>query len=531
MLERIPIRIRLSLGHALSMALLFSAIGIGVFSAVENSVFQALDTTLVTSAKTLREAQMSRADRNAAFHNPLYSEALIDEFFAGQRFVRSYAQLVDTSGQVKARSRNMVMTLPITPLALSRAEKGMETYETFRNSPTNTWRQVTLPVFRHGKFTGEIIQVGALLDSSMNTVKSVKVMLWMSLSLGLIASVLFGYLLLKWSFKPVARITNDVARMGFTDNFDRRLKLPKADDELRQLVRTFNEMLGRIEDGFGRLRRFAGDVSHELRTPIAVLRGEAELALRRDRSSEEYKASLQTIVDESSQMSAIVEDLLLLARAQGQSIPIHPESVAIQDLVHDLEQSVRKNFEDKQVKLVISLGDLGGHYLQIAKGYIVIAIKNILLNACKHSTPGQEVHLEIRETAREIRFVVIDHGEGIPQEAMPYIFDLFYRADTARNRSAGGVGIGLSLAKALINLHGGKIEVSTTEGGGASFTIALPKEKPGQTLATPTMRQKIMTQGKNLSRWRLTQAFRFRRLNSASVALPDLNSKESLPKT
>lgn len=499
MLERIPIRIRLSLGHALWMAMLFSAIGIGVSRVVEDSVFQSLDTTLLTSARTLRDAQMTHADKKSAFRNPLYWESMIDEFFGGQRYVRAYAQLVDFSGQVKAKTSNIPMSLPVTPLALSRADKGLETYETFRISSGSDLRQVTLPVIRGNKFTGELIQVGASMSASMNTVNSVKVMLWISLSLGLVTSVLFGYLLLKWSFKPVARITHEVARMGFTDNFDKRLKLPRADDELRLLVRTFNEMLGRIDDGFGRLRRFAGDVSHELRTPIAVLKGEAELALRRDRSAEEYKEALQTIVTESTQMSGIVEDLLLLARAQGQAIPIHPESVAIQDLAQDLEHSVRKNYEDKAITLELKLGDSGKHYLQIAKGYIMIALKNILLNACKHSATGQTVQLEVRENPKEYRFDIIDHGEGIPKDAMPYIFDLFYRADTARNRSSGGVGIGLSLAKALVNLHGGNIEVSSTEGGGATFSILLPKVKPAPPPIAQTMREKIMNQGKNLS--------------------------------
>ena len=502
LLERIPIRIRLSIGHALWMAILFSAIGIGVSRVVEDSVNQAVDSTLLTSARTLRDAQMTQAEKKSAFKNPLYWESMIDEFFGGQRYVKAYAQLVDFSGQVKDKTSNTPMSLPVTPLALSRADKGLETYETFPIASGSALRQITLPVVRANKFTGELIQVGTSMSDSMNTVNSVKVMLWISLSLGLITSVLFGYLLLKWSFKPVARITHEVARMGFTDNFDKRLKLPRADDELRLLVRTFNEMLGRIDDGFGRLRRFAGDVSHELRTPIAVLKGEAELALRRERSAEEYREALKTIVTESTQMSSIVEDLLLLARAQGQAIPIHPESVAIRDLVYELEHSVRKNFEHKSVKLELDLGRNGDEYLQIAKGYIVIALKNILLNACKHSATGQSVQLDVRETLMEYRFVVIDHGEGITKESMPYIFDLFYRADTARNRSSGGVGIGLSLAKALVNLHGGTIEVSSTEGGGATFSIILPKIKGQEPFVPPTMREKIINQGKNLSQFK-----------------------------
>ncbi|MCX6127969.1 MAG: HAMP domain-containing sensor histidine kinase [Proteobacteria bacterium] len=274
----------------------------------------------------------------------------------------------------------------------------------------------------------------------------------------------------------MARITRDVAAMGFTDNFDRRLKLPAAEDELRLLVQTFNELLGRIEDAFGRLRRFAGDVSHELRTPIAVLRGEAELALRRERTPGEYQSSLRVIVDEASQMSSIVENLLLLARAHGQAIPVHLEDIEISKFIDDLKHSVQKNYDERRLTLSVDLGELGSKTARMAKGYFILALKNILLNACKHSSPGQTVELGVLERPTEWLFTVRDHGEGIPQTSLPYIFDLFYRADTARNRSSGGVGIGLSLAKALVSLHGGHIEVDSVPGQGACFTVCLPRE-------------------------------------------------------
>lgn len=473
MLERIPIRIRLSLGHAIWMALIFIAIGSGVHRVVEESVLQSLDATLLTSAKTIRDAQLGRRQQLSPFPDPLYWESMVDEFFGGQRYVRAYAQLVDTSGKVRARSSKRI-NLPVTPLALSRAERGEETYETFRLASGGGLRQLTLPVMRQGKFTGELIQVGSSMSASMNTINSVNMMLWITLSLGLVISVIFGYLLTKRSFRPVARVTREVSRLGVTDNFDLRLQLPAADDELRVLVKTFNEMLGRIEDAFGRVRRFAGDVSHELRTPIAVLRGEAELALRRERKPEEYQASLRTIVGEAEQMSAIVENLLLLARAQGQAIAIQWEEVELGAFVRDLEHMVRKDYQERSVNLDISMNGLEGRRVRMASGYFILALKNILLNACKHSSSGQKVELIIHEGIQETNFTVRDHGEGIPEASLPYIFDMFYRADSARNRSSGGVGIGLSLAKALIALHHGRIEVSSKVGEGAAFTIRLP---------------------------------------------------------
>jgi signal transduction histidine kinase len=458
------------------MALIFIAIGIGVSKVVEDSVLQSLDATLLTSAKTIRDAQQNQQQKLSVFNDPLYWESMIDEFFGGRRYVRAYAQLIDTSGKVRARTSNIRVNLSVSPLAWGRAEKGQETYESFRLASGSSLRQLTLPVMRQGKFSGELIQVAASMSASFNSISNAKMMLWITLSLGFAVSLVFGYLLTNWSLKPVTRITREVGAMGFTDNFDRRLKLPAAEDELRQLVLTFNEMLGRIEDAFGRLRRFAGDVSHELRTPIAVLRGEAELALRRERTPEEYKNSMRTIVDEAAQMSSIVENLLLLARAQGEALQMHLEAVGLERFIDELKHSVQKNFEEKQVKLAIDLGDCGDKTARMASGYLTLAIKNILLNACKHSSLGQTVEFKVLEKPNEWRFEIRDFGEGIAQESLPYIFDLFYRADTARNRSSGGVGIGLSLAKALVSLHGGHIEVTSEAKQGATFTVCLPRE-------------------------------------------------------
>ncbi|HYX38918.1 MAG TPA: ATP-binding protein [Oligoflexus sp.] len=476
MLSRIPIRIRLSAGHAVWMALIFVAIGIGVSKVVEDSVMQSLDATLMTSAKTLRDSQHVQQQKLSAYQDPHDWEAIIDEFFGSRRYVRAYGQLIDPSGKVRARASNIRVNLAVSTAALERAKMGQETYETYRIASGGSLRQLTLPVMRQGQFTDDLIQVAATMSGSLTTIHNVRTMLWITLGLGFVVSLVFGYLLTSWSLKPVTRITREVAALGFTDNFDRRLKLPSAEDELRLLVRTFNEMLGRIEDAFGRLRRFAGDVSHELRTPIAVLRGEAELALRRERSPEEYKSSMRTIVHEAEQMSGIVENLLLLARAQGEAIQINLEEAGLERFVEELKHSVEKNFSEKQVTLAVDTTECQGKTAKMASGYVTLALKNILLNACKHSSPGQTVELKVLDRVTEWRFEIKDYGEGIAKEALPYIFDLFYRADTARNRSSGGVGIGLSLAKALVSLHNGRIEVTSEAKQGATFSVILPRE-------------------------------------------------------
>jgi signal transduction histidine kinase len=232
-------------------------------------------------------------------------------------------------------------------------------------------------------------------------------------------------------------------------------------------------MLARLEDAFMRLRRFTGDVSHELRTPLAVLLGESELALRKERSTGDYRVALQAITLEAKHMQAIVEDLLLLARAESRAVAMSWQMLSTEGFIHDLSQMVKADYEKRRVILTIKM-DLAELNFAGNAGFLYIALKNILLNAAKHSVAGAQVKFDVSSKCKQTIFVVSDEGEGIPSESLPYIFDPFYRADTARNRSLGGSGIGLSLASAMIKLHDGSIQVESTLGKGTTFIVTLP---------------------------------------------------------
>jgi signal transduction histidine kinase len=257
-----------------------------------------------------------------------------------------------------------------------------------------------------------------------------------------------------------------------------RLPLPLAKDELRHLAETFNEMLHRLEDGFLRLRRFTGDVSHELRTPLAVLSGEAEFALRKVRSADDYRRSLETILTESRHMTGIVENLLLLARAESRAVAMTWMPLDLHDFLRDLVQGVAPMYEKESVQLNVVISDAPETF-DANPGYLTLALRNILLNAAKHSTANSTVTLTVTRDGAFTVFAIKDQGEGIPAESLPYVFDPFYRADTARNRAAGGAGIGLSLAMALVKLHGGSIAVSSRPQEGATFTVKIAPQAAG----------------------------------------------------
>jgi len=495
-LERVPVRLRLSLGHAIWMALLFLCVGFGLYRVVEHNLLRTVDASLLISAQSIRDARFLRG------FSPPIMERFLSQFF-GEKYIRPYAQLVDLSGKISAKT-DIHISLPVTPRALSRAEQGLETIETFppRLESDAPLRQVTLPVVKFGRFTGELIQVGANLDSTFHTLREIAWVLWISLPVGLGLSIVFGYLLTMRSLSPVTLMSAAAKNLGSND-LSFRLPLPPARDELRQLAQTFNEMLHRLEDNFMRLRRFTGDVSHELRTPIAVIRGEAELALRRERTPAEYKASLQTIVGEAANMTSIVEDLLLLARAESRAVAMSWMQLPCSTFLDEIVHTVQGVYAAKGVHLRIT--NKGREYFAANHGYLILALKNILINAAKHSAVASTVDLGLSDDGHCVQFTITDQGEGIPEDSLPYIFDPFYRADTARNRAAGGAGIGLSLAMALVKLHNGTILASSTPGAGATFVVRIPYSRlSSENAPSPRGAPATLTHNKTKSGFGLT---------------------------
>ena len=484
-LDRIPVRFRLSIAHAICMALIYIFIGFGLYKVVENNLNDSVNAALISSAKSIRDSRFS-------WGLGYQRDSLIEQFFRdplqinqlmGERFIKPYARIISISGKVHSKTENVIAALPVTPKAIGRAEKGLSTIETFSFKDRAPLRQITLPVMLHTKFTGEIVQVGVFLNHTLDTLKGTAIILWVVLPLTLLISILLGYVFTARALNPVKAISKAASQMCI-DDLSIRLPIPPANDEIQDLSKTFNKMFDRLEDAVKRLRRFTGDVSHELRTPLAVLRGEAELTLRREREPEQYRKSLQTIAKEAIHMTSIIEDLLLLARAESKSVAMNWSQLTVKDFMAELAEKVAPIYRGKNLVLDV-YQDRGLDIFYCSQGYLALALKNILLNAAKHSAKESRVFFAASSHGDHIRFRITDEGEGIPEESLPNIFDPFFRADTARNRASGGVGIGLSLALALVKLHGGDIEVSSKIGEGTTFVASIPLKKPEQVIKKP----------------------------------------------
>ena len=247
-------------------------------------------------------------------------------------------------------------------------------------------------------------------------------------------------------------------------------------DELGQLSAAVNHVLGRLETAFEQQRRFMAEASHELRTPIAVVRGEADLALGRDRSAAEYREALTVIGAESRRMTRVVEDLFLLARADAGQLHLGLADVDLGEVATGCCRAVQTLAKVRQADVVPTIESPA--QVQGDEGLISRAIVNLLDNALKYGRVGGRVQVTVGRHDGHATVAVRDDGPGIPAELQTRIFDRFYRGPAARAAedagTGGGAGLGLAIAKGIAEAHGGTIRLVQSDATGTEFLLELP---------------------------------------------------------
>lgn len=280
----------------------------------------------------------------------------------------------------------------------------------------------------------------------------------------------FGYVIAKHGLRPIHDITETTHRIR-PSNLSERLRLEGLPSELLTLATTFNAMLVRLEDSFARLSRFSADLAHELRTPVFVLRGEMEVALTRPRPDTEYRDVLASGLEECERLAQIIDRLLFMARAEHPDAEIEREAC---DLQNELE-CVREFYEPLATEAGVRLEvPLHSHITaEFDRPLLQRAIGNLVQNAIAHTPAGGAVTLAASRADDAVCIVVSDTGSGIAEEHLPRLFDRFYRVDSARS-SGDGAGLGLSIVKSIVELHGGTVAVTSQLGHGTQITMRMP---------------------------------------------------------
>jgi heavy metal sensor kinase len=316
------------------------------------------------------------------------------------------------------------------------------------------------------------ILVATPLDPTEATLRRVQLLLLWSIPAVLLLASLGGYWISRRALAPVDELTQAARTIGI-QNLSQRLTVPATGDELQRLSETWNDMLARLEAAVKRLSQFTADASHELRTPIALIRTTAELTLRRERSVETYREALAQIVAESEKTARLVEDLLLLARADAGFPTLPLARVELTPLVRDVCKQGQVLAEAKQLEISAELPE-EPIFVEANDPALRRMLLLLLDNALKYTPAGGRITLSVARNNGSATVAVRDTGIGIPETALPHVFERFYRVDESRSRDGGGTGLGLSIAKWIAERHNANLEAESVVGQGSVFRIRFP---------------------------------------------------------
>jgi two-component system, OmpR family, heavy metal sensor histidine kinase CusS len=299
---------------------------------------------------------------------------------------------------------------------------------------------------------------------------------WVILSATLAIYPLVGYLIARQGIRPVEEMAATARRISST-HLGERIVAEGYPFELASLAGTFNQMLDRLEDSFDRISRFSGDIAHDLRTPVNNIRGEAEVALARARSIDEYRDALESSLEEAVRLSDLIGKLLFLARAESPLMHLRREPVDLAELLDGVQEYYEASAADRGISLTTRFSG-ESVTAELDRTLMQRAVGNLVSNAVAHTPAGGSVVMSTTSEFSTVRIEVSDTGIGIPSEALPRVFDRFYRVDPSRAQASGGTGLGLAIVQGIMQLHGGKVEIVSQPGRGTRVILTLPGSAP-----------------------------------------------------
>lgn len=406
----------------------------------------------------------------------------------------SFMLIVDRQGNIVDRSTNL--SLSNYDGVLDPDGFGLEqTVSLVRIEENTLLRVLTTPLVLSNDqgetvFVGHL-QVARLLDSyeSFNRVLLIALLIGLAAAT---ASLFIAVLLTPRLFKPLDDMAEVARQITRADDLGRRVPDTGRADEIGDLARAFNQTLERLERLFTTQHRLLADVSHELRTPLTTVRGNIDLMRRMGMVDPDSMVAIQ---DEIERMTRLVGDLLLLARADSGGLPLHWQTVELDDMLFEVYRQV--SLLDRGVEVVLTAVDqvrVNGDPDRLKQ-----LILNLVDNAIKYTPRGGKVRLSLSKANGWSTIEIADNGIGIPEDDLPHIFERFYRVDKARSRGQGGSGLGLSIAKWIADAHGAVLQVQSEMNVGTTFTIKLPvleviEEEPVvDEDTTPTSRLRILS--------------------------------------
>ena len=318
------------------------------------------------------------------------------------------------------------------------------------------------------------IAVAVPIDYHLRFLDGFRYTLWLMIASGIAITSLMGWIAVRQGHAPLHNIVDQIRKIS-ANELNTRLSPETVPTELTDLAVSFNEMLGRMEDAFLRLSNFSADIAHDLRTPVTKLMTQTQVALSQTRTIDEYKEILYSNIEEYEHMARMINDMLFLAKADNEPGTPNIVDVNLGGEVNALFEYYEAWAEECGVTLTLEgATTTSGDPLMLRR-----MLSNLLSNAIRHTPGGGSVRVKLSTSSDgETGIVVENAGTEIPPEHLPMLFDRFYRVDPSRQE--GGTGLGLAIVKSIVDAHGGKISVESSEGR-TRFQITLPSRNSSKT--------------------------------------------------
>lgn len=314
-----------------------------------------------------------------------------------------------------------------------------------------------------------IIEAITTKDVITTTLENLLYILYFILPIILVFAVIGGNFIIYKSFSPFQNILEKLKQINAND-LSSRLKTTDTKDEISELINEINNLLSRLENSFEKISQFSSDASHELKTPLTIIKGELEIALRKDRSVEDYKETINRSLYELSGIEQTINDLLFLAKNENEIIIDKKDNFYLDEIVDESINELKNFAKLHKVEIVFEVQD-NLEFFGFSN-LLKIAIKNVLKNAIQFSFENSKVIVKIFEKDNLLNISIKDFGIGIPLNEQEKIFDKFYRTDKSRNKNSGGTGLGMSILKKIVDIHKGEITIKSEENKETTVTLS-----------------------------------------------------------
>ncbi len=460
-MKPLSIRWRLTLWYGFALAVMLCVFSLVLILLVWQQALARADSGLREELQEIG-LEVSLADHASVFAEQTAARFSQHDFY---EFI-----VTDETGQVIFNSSELKQPVVNAPPAITElSQTRMETYDLPGSGP---YRVASTRM--SGSFGILNVQVMTSLVPLYNDLAALQWVVVLLLPLAVLLAIISGQFLARRALRQVQQVVDETNAINIS-SLDRRVQILNPDDEIGKLAVAVNSLIARLERAVNEIHRFTTDASHEIRTPIAALRLEAESILRSPRTPEEYEKTLGVVLEETTRLGKLADQLLKLSRHDAGIMRCQHDPVQLDALLLDVVEQVKSMAKERQINLISEIGttcEILGDDISLSQVFF-----NLLENAIKFTPVDGEITVRLNCVAQTAVIEVEDSGMGISADNLPHLFERFYQVDPSRQYSGGGAGLGLSIARAAVLQHEGTIEIHSQPGQGTTVKVRLPLYK------------------------------------------------------